>query len=661
MSSSKQVSSGSGDGTISQNDYNKMVAEIEAAEKNNEKYLQREQALLKQIENVEKDEYKQEQWIKDHDHWYDKVASWFTDAIHDHKSAEAADKAELKTLQGKLATPEKKINDAMEAQFAKPIEMLNLQVQKLFKEVSSSGGITQKLLEDVMQVMTEVMALVQMILSQTDNNKGNQETRISKVNVMQYSLANDNTRTQLNEYISALHTASILKIVSDVVKAVVCVAAIAIAAATGGACAVFVAVVIAALVMSGATDKLTEAIAKKLKEDGVSSGLAKVLSDVIVTAIMVVGTLGVGALSAIAEGVATEVISSVLEDVVSSVADDVASSVTDEVVEDVMETVGEDATQGVEDAATNAAKTVAREVGTTAGKAALRSAIRNVLRQSLVSTIRQVVTTSGREALSETVQSTVREAVESAVTDATESMTDAAFDAAAKTIAELPASAIESTTDSIAESAAESATDESDSAFSRVMSNAKDSVSWGKAAVNGLGTGIIGTNLLSDSLGAILQSIYGKDVKKKEWYQIVMSIVQVIQDILAVAMMAKFGGDFMNSSSEDGILAKLGKMDNLQKGASAAAALGEGAMGITQMIQGGITNKEADITRNLGQDKDAILIMNQLLEEMNQLVKDQSQHQGTELRDEIQNTLKTDNSLNQAAQAYANALESTAV
>ncbi|WP_148259009.1 hypothetical protein [Simkania negevensis] len=638
-----------------------MVAEIEASERNNEKYLQQEQQLLKQIEDVEKDEYSQEQWIKDHDHWYDKVASWFTDAIDEHKSQEAADKAELSVLQGQLASLEKKINDATEAQFAMPIEMLNLQVQKLFKEVASSGGITQKLLEDVMQVMTEVMALVQMILAQTDNNKGNQESRISKVNVMQYQLANDNTRTQLNEYISALHTASILKIVSDVVKAVVCVAAIVIAAATGGACAVFVAVIIAALVMSGATDKLTEAIANKLKEDGLSSGLAKVLSDVIVTAIMVVGTLGVGALSAIAEGVATEVISSVLENVVSAVADDVATSVTEDVVEDVMETLGENVTQSVEEAATNAAKTVARDVGTAAGKAALRSAIRDVLRQALVSTIKQVVTTSGREALTETVQSAVKEAVQSAVADATESITEAATQAAVKTIAEEPASAISSAVDSISESATASATDESDSAFSRVMSNAKDSVNWGKAAVNGVGTGIIGTNLLSDSLGAILQAIYGKDVKKKEWYQIVMSIVQVIQDILAVALMAKFGGDFMNSSSEDGILAKLGNMDNLQKGASAAASLGEAAMGITQMIQGGITNKEADLTRNLGQDKDAILIINQLIEDMNQLVKDQQQHQSTELNDEINNTLKTDNSLNQAAQSYANALASTAV
>lgn len=669
MSSTNQTNP-AGSGAMTPEQYQKMLAAIEAAERDNAALKDQEKKLRDEINKLSDDEYAQDQWLKDHDHWYDKIAQFFSWDKEIHENEKANDEWSINDLTNKLHALEDKINNNLDKQFAVPIAMLDLQVKKLFKELlNSNGNVSQKLLEDVMAIMSEVMALVQVILAQSDNRKGEGHNQISEVTVSEYKKSNENTKVQLNEYISAMKTAAIMKIVNWVVKAVVCIAAILIAAATDGACAVFVALIITALVMSGATDKLTEVISKQLQKDGLSSGLGTVLSDVIVTAIMIVGTLGIGAVTAVLEGIVTEVISSIARSVVSKVVDSVSSSVSKEIAESVSSSIsesiseaasqsGEDIVQSVTEAGESAAKTVLNRVGTSAGNAALRGAIRNILRQSLAGTIRQVMTSAGRNALESTVETSVKEAVEEAIASATSESTEAATTAMQGIIRGTARTVIERTVESIALQATENITTNATNAAARSLANVT-SVNVTRSIVNGVGSGIMGTNLISDTLGEILQAIYGKDVKKKRWYKILMDVVQVIQDILALLVMAKFGGSPIENSGNKMSMAS--KLDKLQYAATGALGVAGVTQGILSFIQGGIEQQQATVTKSLASNKESILILNQLVHEMDQLIKDENRHQSSELKDETNNTLKTINALNQGAQSYANVLAATAV
>ncbi len=630
-------------------EYGKALGEVQGKEKDSaQELLALEERLLQFLEKVKSDIYEEKQWLQQHKaKWYDPT-SWFAHRA-DREKMLAADEAEESKIEKELATVMKELDALFNSSFSGPLHMLDLKVNHLFKELTSHGGnISQKLLEDVMSVMSEVMAIVQMILAQTDNDKGHQESLIGRITSLQYKEQVDETNADIQDYIEQIKKAGIMKIVSTVIKVVLCVAAIALAVATGGVCSVLVAVIIAAVVMSGASDKLTEVIAKKLKEDGASNTASKILADVIVTAIMTVATLGVGTLSALGEGALT----SALSNTMSSTMEEVTENAINESVEQAMSTISQDASEAATNAASSAAKTVASEVATTAGRSAMKDALRAVLKQALASTLKQSMTTAGRETLSESIKSSVREAVQQAMTEAQEQINNVASQAASNVEEELETEAAEAMTQEAAENAASG--QDTRSATSRSLSSLKVS----RAIANGIGIGVMGTNLVGDSLGGLLQLILGKKIEKKEWYKDLMEIVQVIQTILALVMMMKYGGEMVDNEN---VGPTEGKSNRASQIANFGLTVGGVAQGAASFAQGVISEKEAGITEGLAGNKQAILILNYLVQEMNQMIKDEQRHESEELKDETQSTITTINALNQGLEGYAHVLGTTNV
>ena len=648
MSTTSHVNHQDSDGQISPEQYKKLLAELEAKERDQQNLIKEEERLSNAILDDQEDMYEAKEWLKDHKvEWYN-PATWGYGHLRkavQHRLDE--DKTELATLKSELKTVQTKLDAELDAEFAGPINFLNLKVQKLFDQLATNNGkISQKLLEDVMATMTEVMAVVQMILAQVDQRKGEQESQISKLTAQHYKEQVKRANANIREYDDMLHQAKKMKIIGFVIKIVLCVAAIALAVVTGGTASVLVAVVISALVLSGATDKLTSEIEKSLEKDGASSTLSKILSDVIVTAIMIVATLGVGAGAALAEGAMTEAVSKSM----SSVLEDVTENAVSDAVEKAMTTVSEETSEAASTAASRAAKTVATDVATATAKAAIRKSVRTVLRQTLMSTIKQSATAAGRATLRQSIKSAVEEAVNSAVENAQEEINTAANDAISNVERELEQDVIEQTTQETAKRAVLSSEEEG--------SNSLSSVKWGRAFANGLGVGVLGTNMIQDLIGLFA----GKEAKKKKWYKDLMAILQVIETLVALVIMGKFGGDMFESGEGQEIGNTSSRwMDRFQKMATGTMVLAGVAEGGLDIARGNLSEKKANVTENLGDAKQQLITLKYLLDEINQLIQSEQKHQSAEMRDEVDSTRQTDNALNQGIQGYANVLASTAV
>lgn len=648
MSTTNQVNHQDSDGQISPEEYQKLLAKFEAEEKDQQALMKEEERLSKAVLDDQEDMYEAKEWLKDHKfEWYNPATWGYPPLRKEVEQGLNKDKSELATLKKELKTVQTKLDTELDAEFAGPINFLNLKVQNLFDQLANNNGkISQKLLENVMATMTEVMAVVQMILAKVDQRKGEQESEISKITAQHYKEQVKRTNASIRNYNDMLHQAKVMKIIGTVLKVVLCVAAIALAVLTGGTASFVVAVIISALVLSGATDKLGTEIEKSLEKDGASSTLSKILSDVIVTAVMIVATLGVGAGAALAEEAVTEAVSKSM----SSVLEDVTENAVNDAVEKAMTTVSEETSEAASTAASRAAKTVATDVATATAKAAIRKSVRTVLRQTLMSTIKQSATAAGRATLRQSIKSAVEEAVSSAVENAQEEISTAANDAISNVEREAEQDVFEQTTQETAKRAVSSSEEEG--------SNSLSSVKWGRAFANGLGVGVLGTNMVQDLIGLFA----GKEAKKKKWYKDLMAILQVVETLVALLIMGKFGGDMFESGEGQEIGNTSSKwMDRFQKIATGTMALAGVSEGGLSIAQGNLSEKKANVTENLGDAKQQLITLKYLLDEINQLIQSEQQHQSTEMRDETDSTRKTDNSLNQGIQGYANVLASTAV
>lgn len=660
MSSNAANNSNNNGGAMTPADYAKVTAEIEAQEKNNEALLKQEQELIKEIQHANDQIYDDQQWLKDHDHWYDKIASWFTGARDEHEDDENYWKGVLKGLEKQLDGVEKQISH-MDAELAAPIAMINLQVQQLFKQIGNGTHISQGLLQDVMAVMAEIMALVQVILAKTDDKKGTDDSRISKLQGVEFKENISHTQSQIKELIDAEHTAAIMKIVGDVFKAVIIVASVIIAAATGGACAFLVAVAVGVLMATGVTDDLANALAK-------ATG-SKILGDVLATAIIIVGTLGLGAATAGLEAGIESVLANVVSDVADAAAEQAGKGVVTAIVEEVLENVVEDAVDGISDSASSAAKeaaeSVAGSVSKEAAQVAVRNAISSVLRQSLVKT----VGTGFNASIKEAVETAVKEAVETAVKDASMEIANAAQVAVQNATGEVSDEAAETVIESLTKEAVENTTAQATKTAVSNLTLKEVAIDVAKQGIKtGTLVGVAGTNMVPDLVGWIALSIAelsgDKDAKKQEWYKILMDIVNVLNVLLQFVAMAGAGGMAGAGAAEgetatsENILKAMSKLEGFGRGLQ---AFGMFSGGVTAFAQGQVEMNQVEPTKALGKDKEATTILDYLMSQLNSMVQEQQKFQSKEMKDETNSSLETLNKLNQGAQGYANVLESTAV
>jgi len=646
QSTNSSNSSSSNGGVLSPEQYAEMMAKIEAFEKHNQALLKQEQDIIKTINDDEEQISSNKSWIKSHDHWY--YFGWYDGDIWDKEQQDDALQSAINGLQGQLKNVEKQL-DKMDEEIAAPIAMLDLKVQKIFKELSSGSKITSAMLQDVMQLMAEVMALVQVILADVDNKKGQQESRMSKTEIFSNKRAMADTHNQIDEMRLAAKTAKIMGIVGKVIEAIVVVASVLIAAATGGTCAFLVAVAVGAFMLSGGMQDLTDAIAKALPP---GSGF-KILADVISTAIVVVATLGVGAAVAGVEAGMQAALTNAVKTVVSDVVDDVVSSVVEDVVENVMESVSsdiaEDVSEGaVKDAAEGGVKTVAQSVAKEVAEVASKNAIRSVLRQSLIGTLKQGLTSTTKEA----VETGVREAVQEALTNATGVMESAGTFSARAAMGDITQDLADSMVQNLTKQATEVAVK-----MASADALSASGVNFTQAAKMGAAVGFFGTNTLPDTLQPLIEKIFGKNSKMAE---ILMDIIKVLNAILGLVVMAKAGG--MTAEATDGVEAELTKtMRGLQNAARMAQVGGGILEGITLGVKGSTLNEQADATKGIGKNDEIMTIMNLLLKELNELTQGEQKQQSKAMKTETDTTLETINKLSAGMEGYANALRSTAV
>ena len=145
-------------GKMNLEEYGKALATIKQKEGESVAALERqEEELIQEIAHVEEDEYKREEWLKDHQiKWYNPLTWNYGPLRAMYKKQLSEDETHEKALKSALSKVMKTLDAIFDAEFSGPLHLLDLQVNKLFKELNNNGGkISQKLLEDVMAALLD--------------------------------------------------------------------------------------------------------------------------------------------------------------------------------------------------------------------------------------------------------------------------------------------------------------------------------------------------------------------------------------------------------------------------------------------------------------------------------------------------------------------------
>jgi len=621
--------------TLTQEDLNTINTQLAIQAKYNLELEKSQSWITNKINEDEQQISENEDWIDDNTHWYQF-------GVHHHGVKDKEEENDQLQKQvdhlQKASTFVNSQLDKVNAEIAIPVEMLNLQTQKILKQLSDGEPIDSSTLKSAMMLMAQVMAIVEVVLSKVDETKGKQQASMSETECDFYKFAVQNSNSQIDEMKKAEHKEHIFNIIGKVVEAVVVTASILIAGITGGAGSVLVAAAIGVFMMSGAMNDMTEAIANALPE---GSGF-KILADVISMAIVTVATLGVGAVSAGVEAVMQAALTNATETVVNTIVDETVETFVSEAVDNITEDTTETAVKkAAEEGARSVGKSVAEEVANVVQK----NAIRSVLRKSLIGTLKQGLTATTKEA----VETAVKEAVQEALANATDSITSAASTSARVALKEETQSAADDLIASLTKNATEQA----------VKTASKDAlstfgVSFTQAAKTGAAIGVFGTNLLPDLLQPLVEKIFGKD---SEISKILMDILEVINAILSLIVVAYAGGASMSSTEEE--LSK--ELRGVKNAAQFAQVIGGVCFGSSQIAKGSSILNQSKITKETGKNEEIITTMNLLTQQLAQLMRYQQSSDAKKLKSETNGTLETINQLNLAEQAYANVLASTAI
>ncbi|MCY3975311.1 MAG: hypothetical protein OXF02_07215, partial [Simkaniaceae bacterium] len=537
-----------------------------------------------------------------------------------------------------LDAVEDSLDSVLDTQTSDQMKKLERNINQLLTQIVSKGkNVSGDVLKKLMSYVTQMMALVQSVMARTDQKKGSQQARIGNLSESLYQLQTVKLRHTYNAINYEKHVAHAMKIFSIVAKVVVCVASLALAAVTGGAASFVVALLITIVMASGVTDKLTQAVAKVMPQNAGGN----IAADLVTTTVTMVATLGIGAVTAIAQvGVETAVsfAMSMMKSAVGAVEDAAEEAATNAARS------AADAIQGADQAALNSAKNSAKTVAKTVGKAAAKAATRKMARRLLSRELRSILRNG-------TVKKEMEGAVEKAVRSARNEINEAATNAARGTARNAPEEQIEDETAAIANRA------------ERMIARTLDHID--KTTVSGKGSlvmsGLVAlssTNILGDVVGGIIQAADGKDVKKKVWYQVVKGIMQMIQMILlslAMGAAAKSGIAVVDTAEST--------MDssNLFRGASFVTGVGLFGSGIADSISGGEQIQQAGTTESLGRVNTNLHFLRQIMDGLNEIVQTETDHTHRALSTEISSTFDIINAFNAGAQGYANVLAATAV
>jgi hypothetical protein len=299
--------------------------------------------------------------------YYAYKAAQAADELSDVEADESAKKADMAVQQAALADDLAHLFAASEGSISTEIKDLFTDIQKIISIVQS-GGNSESSMQQVSVLLAEVMSIVQMITTQIQQLRSQDDQWMSRANADQQEVAANKSKVDAEQIAALQDFSSFMKTVMEVAKYGMEAASVAGAVFSGGATMIAMAAIMVICTEAGLFDMATNALANAMSKN--PPIWLKVLADVMVTVASIVITHTASAAlsqvgSAVAKAATTvgAAIARAIAQGTNQAVDTAAAEVEVEMTSLVSQleanaaTAGKDLTQVGANAASNASKT----------------------------------------------------------------------------------------------------------------------------------------------------------------------------------------------------------------------------------------------------------------------------------------------------------------